>query len=82
MQEPIMIALDQDDLTVQAFNQRRSIVVAGLPDHITQHIHKITLVDLVVLSADQLRIHFLDRCKWPSIECEYILMTKMQVTCE
>ena len=78
-EESIVIALDQNDLTIQAIDDVQCIIVFCFPDHVPEDIDKIASVNLRVPSADQLGIHLLDRCKWSFIKADDIFMSEVEI---
>ena len=82
VEEAVVIAFDQDDLTIKAFNETCSIIVSRFPNHVPKDINQVAFSDLVIPSADQLRIHFLYGFKRAVIRGKDIFMSEMQITRE
>ena len=81
-EESIVIAFDQNDLTVQTLDNVQCIIVFCFPDHVPEDIYEVATVHFRVPSADQLGIHLIDRCKWSFIKAYDILVSKVEIAGE
>ena len=81
-EETVVVTTNQDDLTVQIFNQILCGTVFRFPDHITEDIYKISPVNLCVPSPDEFRIHFVYRFKRSVIKADDIFMSEVQIACK
>ena len=81
-EEPIVIALDQNDLTVQTFDDVQCIIVFCFPDHVPEDIYEVATVHFRVPSADKLCIHLFHRLKRTVIKADDILMSEVEIACE
>ena len=77
-----MVSLDEDDLTIETFNEAWSIIISCLPNEVPKDIYQIAFADLVIPPADQLHIHFLYRFKRSVIKGKDIFMPEVQITGE
>ena len=81
-EEPIVIALDQNDLTVQTFDDVQCIIVFCFPDHVPEDIYEVATVHFRVPSADKLCIHLFHRLKRTVIKADDILMSEVEIAGE
>ena len=79
VEKTVVVTLDKNDLTIKTSDEIISITVECLPDHVTEYVYQIALANFLVPSVDELRIHFVHRCKWTVVKFDHIRMTEMQV---
>ena len=77
-----MIAFDQNDLTVQTFDDVQCIIVFCFPDHVPEDVYEVATVHFRVPSADKLCIHLFHRLKRTVIKADDILMSEVEIACK
>ena len=82
MEESVMVAFDQYNLTIQAFDEIVGIAVPGFPNKVAKDIYKVTLADFCVPSTDEFCIHFFNGSKRTMVKANHIFVSEMQVACK
>ena len=78
-EEPVVIALDQNNLTVQAIDDVQCFIIFCFPDHVAEDINEISSVDLRIPSSDQFCIHHIDRHKWAVVKADDIFVSEVEI---